>query len=620
MAPEGSTLPVFTPYSPGPHMPHTSSRRASTVLCSLLLVSTLVNVGRLHAAIVSSGDVSPDPNTVTPNQTLFIGSASVGAVTIDDGSVVESGAGWFGRYDGGVGTVTVDGAGSVWHSSRSITLGSYFSTGVGHLNIRNGGLVEATFTLSSSATVGHSINFDGGTLRVPNLYVDLSLLQGTGVVETDGWMLDGVYTITSLADLPSSLLLAEQPGQNVTVNVDWMSPMTTFGVNNGDVIVNNGTQITSYFDSFVGKAPGSVGMLEFSGAGTRWDFYDLLIGYVSQGKLTIVDGAVVSGSDVYLTQKSTGVATIDVTGAGSLWEVGYLSIADTGQATINIFSGGEVRSSNDAHLGASSGGAGVVNVSGAGSKFEVAQWMIVGGPGDGELHISNGGQVTTGDDVIIADNLGIFGTVTISDPNSQWNIGGDLTLASGQASLTVTNSGSVLVGGNLWLNSGSTIGATLADTADPLIDVAGNATLAGDLNIALAPGFALQPGQVFTLIDVVGTRSGFFSGIAQNAVVASFGGADLTISYFGGDGNDVVLMSMGLSGDYDYNGMVNGADFLLWQRGASPDPYSTADLQYWAANYGNPTALQSDATTVPEPAAAVLAAIAMTVLVRRRRS
>ena len=39
-------------------------------------------------------------------------------------------------------------------------------------------------------------------------------------------------------------------------------------------------------------------------------------------------------------------------------------------------------------------------------------------------------------------------------------------------------------------------------------------------------------------------------------------------------------------GDFDGNLVVDGFDFLKWQRGQSPNPLSSVDLAAWEANYG----------------------------------
>ena len=86
--------------------------------------------------------------------------------------------------------------------------------------------------------------------------------------------------------------------------------------------------------------------------------------------------------------------------------------------------------------------------------------------------------------------------------------------------------------------------------------------------------------------------------------------------------NDVFFNYLGYSlaprnGDFNLDGSVDGRDFLMWQRGESPDPFSHSDLADWQANYA---ALSiANTTAVPEPATYVLALASLCVAVRRRR-
>ena len=127
-----------------------------------------------------------------------------------------------------------------------------------------------------------------------------------------------------------------------------------------------------------------------------------------------------------------------------------------------------------------------------------------------------------------------------------------------------------------------------------------------------------------------------------STVSAIFGGTryDWTISYEGeitwsdadnsvvdtisasGD-TDIVLIglgseSIGLPGDFDGDGDVDGGDFIAWQSGdtSNPPPDQT-DLNTWLANF--PTPAQPAATAVPEPATGVLLCLAGIVLAMRRR-
>ncbi|MDZ4658369.1 MAG: PQQ-dependent sugar dehydrogenase [Bythopirellula sp.] len=61
-----------------------------------------------------------------------------------------------------------------------------------------------------------------------------------------------------------------------------------------------------------------------------------------------------------------------------------------------------------------------------------------------------------------------------------------------------------------------------------------------------------------------------------------------------------------LPGDFDGDLDVDGRDFLAWQRGASPNPFSSTDLATWQASYGTTITGPLAAFSVPEPGCAVL--------------
>ena len=67
-----------------------------------------------------------------------------------------------------------------------------------------------------------------------------------------------------------------------------------------------------------------------------------------------------------------------------------------------------------------------------------------------------------------------------------------------------------------------------------------------------------------------------------------------------------------VSGDFNFDGLVNGLDFLEWQR----DP-SVGDLADFEANFGPPASVVA-AAAVPEPATAVMALLLVGALRSRR--
>jgi hypothetical protein len=68
---------------------------------------------------------------------------------------------------------------------------------------------------------------------------------------------------------------------------------------------------------------------------------------------------------------------------------------------------------------------------------------------------------------------------------------------------------------------------------------------------------------------------------------------------------NVVLPDTYLAGDYDQNGVVDAADYLVWRKGLGTI-YTPGDYDVWRSNFGQPAAsgASSFSSAVPEPAAA----------------
>jgi hypothetical protein len=61
-------------------------------------------------------------------------------------------------------------------------------------------------------------------------------------------------------------------------------------------------------------------------------------------------------------------------------------------------------------------------------------------------------------------------------------------------------------------------------------------------------------------------------------------------------------------GDFDFDGDVDGRDFLMWQRGQSPSPGSPTDLAAWSSHYGEGVSENLSTVQIPEPHSLVIAA------------
>ncbi|NOZ73675.1 MAG: PEP-CTERM sorting domain-containing protein [Chloroflexi bacterium] len=71
-------------------------------------------------------------------------------------------------------------------------------------------------------------------------------------------------------------------------------------------------------------------------------------------------------------------------------------------------------------------------------------------------------------------------------------------------------------------------------------------------------------------------------------------------------------------GDFDEDGSVDGNDFLVWQRGGSPNGATAGDLNEWETNYGA-AASTAAVASVPEPTSGLLFLMGVSGLLGRRR-
>ncbi|HEX6960598.1 MAG TPA: PEP-CTERM sorting domain-containing protein, partial [Lacipirellula sp.] len=93
----------------------------------------------------------------------------------------------------------------------------------------------------------------------------------------------------------------------------------------------------------------------------------------------------------------------------------------------------------------------------------------------------------------------------------------------------------------------------------------------------------------------------------QDAGDLSFQYRDTTVGTLTG----AVEFASSADGDYDNNNVVDGRDFLVWQRGGSPDSLSSADLAAWQDNFGSGVSAGAFVASVPEPGSALLIVVGL---------
>jgi hypothetical protein len=185
----------------------------------------------------------------------------------------------------------------------------------------------------------------------------------------------------------------------------------------------------------------------------------------------------------------------------------------------------------------------------------------------------------------------------------------DVTAQAG--TITVFPGSSAVFLEDLTMSPGATLLADLAGTDDDTgfgqIEVVGNALLSGSLAVTLAGDFTPQVGDTFPLV----TAGGIGGSLSLGAMPGLPDGLAWSL---GGDEHRVVLSVVpALAGDYNVDGRVNAADYVLWRRAANQSgaglaadgnqsgAVTGADYDFWRSHYGNAAAAGASLAAIPEP-------------------
>jgi hypothetical protein len=197
----------------------------------------------------------------------------------------------------------------------------------------------------------------------------------------------------------------------------------------------------------------------------------------------------------------------------------------------------------------------------------------------------------------------------------------DLVTNSGGAIDVFPGSSVVYLGGLTTTGGGSLLSIHLDDPEGERgagrLEVNGAAALAGRLNVSVGAGFVPGAGDSFQILTA-GSVSG---SLALGAAPPLAGGMQWEI-----DVNPTnVILTVVATGDFNANGAVDAADYVLWRNtagqtgaGLAADADGNgvvdgADYAFWRARFGTSIAAAgsgSTATAVPEPGAATFIGIA----------
>ena len=370
---------------------------------------------------------------------IVVGNSGTAVMQIESGGDATSSNGLLGNNADSSGRVLVTGAGSLWDITNALTVGD---DGVGQLDIKSGGEVDAGTVGSIGDEVSGvgSVTVQGagslldvtGNLLAGNLGSGQMNILAGGLVQTGG---QGV--IGSGVSGTGSVLAA---GAGSSWNI--IDDLTVADAGIGSLSITTGAVVQTLDEVFVGQSATGTGRVFVNGTGSLLAATsDLFVGDDGTGELEITAGGRVTNFVGVVGRSVSSSGTATIRGSGSEWSnLDSLGIGIDGSGALNIEAGGLVTSAESA-VGFLADGRGDVLVDGAGSLWAAGNTLTLGDFGEGSLFITGGGRVTNVDG-FLGDEITGFGTAFVQGAGSTWTNSGALTIGgAGQALVSVINGG-----------------------------------------------------------------------------------------------------------------------------------------------------------------------------------
>ena len=492
-----------------------------------------VRIGGHGSAGVGTVTVDGAGSQLTAGTTLSVAdlssSASMSTLNIrNGGTVTNSGIGFIARQAGNVGIVNVGGAGdtATWNIGSSLFVGGSDTAagGTGTLNVNVGGTVDVTSSLA--LWYNGTVNLNGGTIETGELLLAEAL---SAPFPAFNWT-NGTFRLKGNQNL------------NMETLDDLLGTAHTLGAGQHLAVVGSATLSTPLRMNHV-DAAFSVGSISAADMAANFDF-DAGTFNLTSDNLTVGAGGLFGSSLVINPQQAINI---------------------TNQATINFgaklvaaggFSSGQLTNNGDLVATDATIGGALVNNSNVTVVGMVDFDGLVSGPGD------------------------FFGPGTA-------NFHGGLAPGASPAEVAFDGNVSLANTNTLFIEIA---GATLGDDYDSL-RIAGSADLDGLLSVSL-DNFTPSSGQQFTILTA--------SNIVDNGIVlggSAAGSFDLLVN-----GTSVILQAVGLLGDYNHDGTVNAADYVVWRKTGidGQQGYDTWRAHFGKTTGGSGTGAATNAA-VPEP-------------------
>lgn len=614
----------------------------------------------LNSAGVGTATVTGFNSAWTMNNTyaLRVGSLGTGTLNITNSGSVTAPNLEVGEFLNSVGTMSLSGANATFTTAGTANIGGSSTTALAQaatLNLDTGGIVNfngttnlrpravvnltgGTLNLNTiNVTTGAKFNWSSGTVNVatgstitnslldfflagtqtlgPNRTLSATagtITLGSAISVTGGRVaapiiaLNANIDLTGFSSIAASNTMSIAAGKRIQVSNFSTLSATNGTTNNGGTLVMNGP-----FATVSGAMTNTTGYILGSGRFT---------GGLNNGAGGVVH--VDAGNHLIIDQAApTNAGAIELAD-GTIEYSGALSNTATG-----FISGrGVFRGSSAAPGGTGLNNVGTLAFSGGLTDI----YGDVSNTATGTIIAAGASVVTFYDDVVhngaeIRTNAGsrtvFFGAVTGAGPftgggTNEFN--GDLR--PGNSPANVAFGGNVTIGPTAGLDI--ELAGTTKGTGYDSLTIAGAAELGGHLSVTFLNGFVPADGQSFNILTAAGGVDGTFD--AQNLPALS-GGLHLDLSY---SANAVNISVGGISGDYNLDGIVDTADYIVWRNsqnlaggalaadGNHNNLIDAGDVTVWRANFGRTAASSAlaESSAIPEPTTCLLL-LAMTLCV-----
>lgn len=306
---------------------------------------------------------------------------------------------------------------------------------------------------------------------------------------------------------------------------------------------------------------------------------------VNAGTLQL-DGGTAMGDLAAVSLASNTTASITPTAGTPVHEViGSLAGMATASLSLNVNSLTTGGNNNSTTYAGSIGGSGSLTKTGAGI------FTLTGNNGySGMTTVDAGSLVVNGS---IPGAVLVKNSATLAGSGS---IGGTVTVQAGGTLMPGNSPGTITVG-SLNVANLAFLPIEIGPVSDKIVST-GDIALGGSLAVSLVPGYTPDLGQTFTIM----TANNITGGFGATAVpIFSHRRFDVTVN----PQSVVLTVVPSLSGDFNADGSVDAADYVVWRKGLGTT-YTAADYDKWQANFGLSDEGSGSTAAVPEPGVLVL--------------